>query len=61
MSFNKRILPPVEDLVKIMADSKDDKEFIDRAVGKSDCIMGSQESMEMVRYIQERILKAEGL
>ena len=61
MSFNKRILPPVEDLVKIMADSKDDKDFIDRVVGKSDCIMGSQESMEMVRYIQERILKAEGL
>jgi hypothetical protein len=61
MSFNKRILPPVEDLIKIMADSKDDKEFIDRVVGKSDCIMGSQESMEMIRYIQERISKAEGL
>ncbi len=58
MSFNKRILPPVDDLIKIMADSKDDKEFIDRVVGKSDCIMGSQESMEMVRNIQERILKS---
>jgi hypothetical protein len=32
-----------------------DREFLKFIVGKSDCLMGSTESLQMIRYIEEEI------
>jgi len=55
MGFTKRILPDPESLKKMRAEIGNDREFLKMVVGKSDCLLGSTESLEMIRYIEEEI------
>jgi len=55
MGFTKRYLPDVEKLVEMRKEINDDREFIKKVVGKSDCLMGSTESLQMIRYIEDEI------
>jgi hypothetical protein len=55
MGFSKRYLPDFDRLVEIREEINDDREFLKFIVGKSDCLMGSTESLQMIRYIEEEI------
>ena len=55
MSFHKRHIPDFEDLIKIYEESKNDKEFLDKVVGKADALIGSTESMEFIEKIEEKV------
>jgi hypothetical protein len=55
MGFSKRYLPELDRLMEIRNEINDDREFLKYVVGKSDCLMGSTESLQMIRYIEEEI------
>ena len=55
MGFSKRYLPELDRLMEIRKEINDDREFLKYIVGKSDCLMGSTESLQMIRYIEEEI------
>jgi len=55
MGFSKRYLPELDRLMEIRKEINDDREFLKYVVGKSDCLMGSTESLQMIRYIEEEI------
>ena len=55
MGFSKRYLPELDRLKEIRKEINDDREFLKYVVGKSDCLMGSTESLQMIRYIEEEI------
>lgn len=55
MGFSKRYLPDIDKLVEMRKEINNDREFLKFIVGKSDCLMGSTESLQMIRYIEEEI------
>ena len=55
MSFNKRIVPDFDSLVKIREEVGNDREFIKRVVGNSDCLMGDSRSISLIREIEESL------
>ena len=55
MGFSKRYLPDFDKLVEMRKEINDDREFLKFIVGKSDCLMGSTESLQMIRCIEEEI------
>lgn len=55
MGFSKRYLPDIDKLAEMRKEFNDDREFLKFVVGKSDCLMGSTESLQMIRYIEEEI------
>ncbi len=55
MSFNKRIVPDFDSLVKIREEVGNDQEFIKRVVGNSDCLMGDSRSISLIREIEESL------
>ena len=57
MSFNKKYLPELPELIKVRETYSSDEEFLDRYFRKVDAILGSQESFE---YIQKMRKKVEG-
>ena len=57
MSFNKKYLPELPELIKVRETYPSDEEFLDRYFRKVDAILGSQESFE---YIQKMRKKVEG-
>ena len=54
MGFNKKHLPPLEDLKKIRDYYSSDKEFLERQFGKADCIIGPIDSMDYLKEIEKR-------
>lgn len=54
MGFNKKRLPPLEDLKKIRNSYSSDEEFLIKQFGKADCIIGPLESMDYVKEIEKR-------
>ena len=56
MSFNKKYLPELPELIKVRETYSSDEEFLDRYFRKVDAILGSQESFD---YIQEMRKKVE--
>lgn len=55
MGFSKRYLPDYDKLVGIRQKINNDREFLKFTVGKSDCLMGSTESLNLIRSIEEEI------
>lgn len=55
MSFNRRILPQLEDLKEMRNSCNNDIEFIKRIVGKSDVIMGPSDSMAFISEIRKNL------
>ena len=55
MSFNKKYLPDLSDLIKIRESYSSDEEFLDSYLRKVDAIMGSQESFRYLEEIKKRV------
>ena len=55
MSFNKRILPDLDNLMKIREEIGNDRQFIKQIIGKSDCLMGSRESLNFIEEIEKSL------
>ena len=58
MSFNKKYLPELPNLIKMREKHISDEEFIlfiDDLNKKADAILGSQESFEYLREMREKI------
>jgi hypothetical protein len=55
MSFNKRILPELEKLIELRESIGDDREFLRSVIGKSDCLVGSTDSMNYVKEVELKI------
>lgn len=59
MGFHKRHIPELEKLKEIRTSCSDDKEFLDRIVGRADAFIGSKESMQYLDQVYEEIKKRE--
>jgi len=59
MSFNRRFLPQLSELVELHESLGSDSEFIKRVVGKSDVIMGPSDSMAFVSEIRKKVNEKE--
>ena len=55
MSFNKRMVPDFDVLVKIREETGNDLEFIKRVVGNSDCLIGDSRSISLIMEIEESL------
>lgn len=58
MSFNKRYIPNLPDLIKMREKHSSDEEFIlfiDNLNRKADALLGSSESFEYLREMREKI------
>lgn len=54
MGFNRKRLPPLEDLKRIRDFYSSDEEFLIQQFGKADCIIGPLESMDYLKEIEKR-------
>jgi len=54
MSFNKKYLPELPDLIKIRESYSSDEEFLDVFLRKVDAVMGSEESFRYLEEIKKR-------
>jgi hypothetical protein len=57
MSFNKKFLPPLEKFLEIKNSYPNDSEFLDRYIGKYDCLVGSRESIDYLKELEEKSRK----
>jgi hypothetical protein len=55
MSFNKKYLPELPDLIKIRESYSSDEEFLDVFLRKVDAVMGSEESFRYLEEIKKRV------
>jgi hypothetical protein len=57
MGFHKRHIPGLDRLKEIRTSCNSDEEFLDKIVGKSDAIIGSNESIRYLDEIYENVKK----
>lgn len=55
MSFNKKYLPDLPDLVKIRENYSTDEEFLDLYFRKVDAVVGPSDSFDYIKKMRERI------
>lgn len=55
MSFNKKYLPELPEMIKLRESYSSDEEFLDFFLRKVDAIMGSQESFLYLEEIKKRV------
>jgi hypothetical protein len=55
MSFNKKYLPDLPDLIKIREKYSSDQEFLDSYFRKVDSVMGPSDSFEYINKMKERL------
>ncbi len=55
MSFNKKYLPELPELIKVREKYSSDEEFLDLYFRKVDAILGSQESFEYIQEMRKRV------
>ena len=55
MGFNKRYIPSLDKLIEKREEYQSDKDFLKAVVGKSDALIGPQDSMEYLDSIYEKI------
>jgi hypothetical protein len=55
MSFNKKYLPELPEMIKLRESYSSDEEFLDVFLRKVDAIMGSQESFLYLEEIKKRV------
>lgn len=54
MGFNKKILPPLEKIMEIRRSYESDSQFLEGYMGRYDCLMGSRESMNYIKELEEK-------
>ena len=54
MGFNKKYLPPIDKILEIRERYKSDFQFLEEYIGKYDCLVGSRESMDYLKSIEEK-------
>ena len=54
MGFNKKILPPIDKMLEIRNSYETDKDFLDGFIGKYDCLIGSRESLDYLKELEEK-------
>jgi hypothetical protein len=59
MSFNKKYLPDLSDLIKVRETYSSDEEFLDIYFRKTDAILGSRESFDYIHEMRKRVEKNE--
>ena len=57
MGFNKRYIPSLDKLIEKREEYQSDKDFLKAVVGKSDALIGPQDSIEYLDSIYEKIKK----
>ena len=55
MSFNKKYLPELPELIKVRETYSSDEEFLDLYFRKVDAILGSQESFEYIQKMRKKV------
>ena len=55
MSFNKKYLPELSELIKVRETYSSDEEFLDIYFRKTDAILGSQESFDYIQEMRKRV------
>ena len=55
MSFNKKYLPELSELIKVRETYSSDEEFLDQYFRKVDAILGSQESFEYIHGMRKKV------
>lgn len=55
MSFNKKYLPELPEMIKIRESYSSDEEFLDVFLRKVDAVMGSEESFRYLDEIKKRV------
>ena len=55
MSFNKKYLPELSELIKVRETYSSDEEFLDQYFRKVDAILGSQESFEYIHEMRKKV------
>jgi hypothetical protein len=54
MSFNKKYLPDLPELIKVRETYSSDEEFLDIYFRKADAILGPQESFDYIHEMRKR-------
>jgi hypothetical protein len=54
MGFNKKILPPIDKMIEIRNSYPSDSEFLEGFIGKYDCLIGSRESLDYLKEMEEK-------
>ena len=54
MGFNKKYLPNIEKMLEARKSYRSDSEFLNEYIGKYDCLIGSRESIDYLRELEER-------
>ena len=57
MSFNKRIVPSLDVLMKMRDETNDDDVFLKNVLGKGDCFIGPAESFNYLDEIINQLNK----
>ena len=55
MSFNKKYLPDLPELIKVRETYSSDEEFLDIYFRKADAILGPQESFVYIHEMRKRV------
>lgn len=55
MSFNKRFLPELDVLKKRREQYDNDLDFFNAIVGKADCFIGSEESLDYLDELEKKL------
>lgn len=53
MGFNKKFLPPIEKMLEARQHYDSELEFLEKFVGKYDCLIGSIESINYLKKLEE--------
>lgn len=55
MSFNKKYLPELNDLIKIRENYSSDEEFLDQYFRKVDAVIGSTDSFNYIKDMRKKV------
>ena len=55
MSFNKKYLPELNDLIKIREKYSSDEEFLDEYFRKVDAVIGSTDSFNYIKDMRKKV------
>ena len=54
MGFNKKYLPSIDKMLEARKSYDNDSDFLNKYIGKYDCLIGSRESIDYLRELEEK-------
>jgi len=54
MGFNKKYLPSIDKMLEARKSYANDSDFLNKYIGKYDCLIGSRESIDYLRELEEK-------